>query len=75
MLRTSMTQKQYEVSNRNSSMQGFLLEHSSSEMPYIIKTMMKIITTKAKESMDTETHIQFSKISDAVIRMAEETRK
>jgi len=75
MLRTNMTQKQCEVSNENSTMYGFLPEHYSSEMPYIIRTMMKIITTKAKKSMDAETHIQFSKISDAVIRMAEETRK
>ena len=75
MLRTNMTQKQCEISNRNNPIHEFLLEHSSSEMPAIIKTMMKIITTKAKENMDIETHIQFSKISDAVIRMAEETRK
>ena len=72
MLRTSMAQKQYEVSKRNESMHRLSLEHSDLEPSSIIKTMMKVIKTRSKNSMDPETRAQFSKIADAVVRMAEE---
>jgi hypothetical protein len=75
MLRTSITQKQCEVSKRNELMPRFLLEHSSLEISSIIKTMMKIIKIKSKDIMDVETQVQFSKIADAVVRMAEEIRE
>jgi hypothetical protein len=75
MLRTSITQKQYEVSKTNDLMPRFSLEHYSLEPSSIIKTMMKIIKTKSKDSMDVETRVQFSKIADAVVRMAEEIRE
>ena len=74
MLRIT-TQKQCEVSQRNDLMKGFSLENSNLEPTSIIKTMMKIIRTKSKDSMDVETQVQFSKITDAVIRMAEEVRE
>ena len=72
MLRTSMAQKQYEVSKRNEIMYGLLSEHSDLEPSSIIKTMMKIIKTRSKNSMDSETQAQFSKIADAIVRMADE---
>ena len=72
MLRTSMAQKQYEVSKRNESMHRLSREHSDLEPLSIIKTMMKVIKTRSKNSMDPETRAQFSKIADAVVRMAEE---
>ncbi len=75
MLRTSITQKQCEISKKNELMPRFPLEHSSLEPSSIIKTMIKIIKTKSKDSMDVETRVQFSKIADAVIRMAEEIRE
>ncbi|MBI1829187.1 MAG: hypothetical protein HY222_07305 [Thaumarchaeota archaeon] len=75
MLRTTITQKQLGVSQRNESISGFSLEQTRFEPSYIIKTMMKIIKTKSKDSMDVETRMQFSKIADAVVRMAEEIRE
>lgn len=75
MLRTSITQKQCEVSQRNDLMVGFALECARLEPSSIIKTMMKIIKIKSKDSMDVETRVQFSKIADAVVRMAEEIRE
>ncbi len=75
MLRTTTAQKQCEVSQRNDLMKGFSLENSSLEPLSIIKTMMKIIRTKSIGSMNMETQVQFSKIADAVIRMAEEVRE
>jgi hypothetical protein len=75
MSRTSMTQKQYDVSQRNDLMKRFSLENSSLEPSSIIKIMMKIIRTKSKDSMNMETQVQFSKIADAVIRMVEEVRE
>ena len=75
MLRTSITQNQYKVSERNELMSRFLLEHANLEPSSIIKTMMKIIKTKSKDSMDTETRVQFSKIVDAIVRMADEIRE
>jgi len=75
MLRTTTTQKQCKGSQRNDLMRGFSLENSSVEPLSIIKTMMKVIRTKSMGSMNMETRVQFSKITDAVIRMAEEVRE
>ena len=75
MLRTTTTQKQCKSSQRNDLMRGFSLENSSVEPLSIIKTMMKVIRTKSMGSMNMETQVQFSKIADAVIRMAEEVRE
>ena len=75
MLRTSITQKQCEVSKRDDLMHRSSLEHSSLQPSSIIKTMMKIIKTKSKDSMDMETWMKFSKIADAVVRMTEEIRE
>lgn len=71
MLRTSTTQKQYGV-HRNKTMSEFYLEHAKLGPSSIIKTMLKIIKIKSKDSMNEETRIQFSKIVDAAIQMAEE---
>ncbi|MGI0027319.1 MAG: hypothetical protein ACREAD_05705 [Nitrosopumilaceae archaeon] len=73
MLRTSITQEQCEVPQRNQMISEFLPEHV--EPSYIIKTMIKIIKTKSKESMDKETRTQFSKITDAILRMTKEIRE
>jgi len=54
---------------------SIIQEHAQLEPASIIKTMIKIIKTKSKESMDEETHTQFSKIADAVLRMTEEIRE
>ncbi len=75
MLRSSTTQKQYEIFKRNEIMPGFSLEHSNLEPSSVIKTMMKIIKTKSNDSMDMETRIEFFKIADAVVRMVEEIRE
>ena len=75
MLRTSMPQKQHVFPKRNDLMSIFSSGHSIIEPPHIIKTMMKIIKTKSKDSMDMETQIQFFKIADAVLRMAEEVKE
>ena len=37
--------------------------------------MIKIIKINSKSKMDEATHKQFSKITDAVVRMAEEVKK
>ena len=75
MLRTTITQKQCTISKRSEPMSRYSLEHSSLEPLSIIKTMMKIIKTKSNDRMDVETQVQFSKIADAVIRIAEEIRE
>jgi hypothetical protein len=54
---------------------GYLLEQTILEPTSIIKTMVKIIKIKSKDSMDEETRTEFSKIADAVIRMADEIRE
>ena len=72
MLRTTITEKQYVIPHKNDPIFGFSFEHV--EPLSIIKTMMKIIKTKYKDSMDENTHVQFLKIADSVIRMAEETK-
>ena len=74
MSRISMTQKQYPISKRSDLTYGFSLEQSSLTTPHIIKTMMGIIQTESKDSMDVKTQLQFSRIADAVVRMAEEIR-
>ena len=72
MLGTNTGQKQCTVYQKNDPAPGFALKHTRLEVPYIIKTMMKVIKTKSKDSMDAETGAQFSNFADAVIRMAEE---
>jgi len=73
MIRTSITQKQYKVSQRNGLVTTFSREPASLEPSSIIKSMIKIIKTESKEDMDVKTHVQFSKIADAIVRMVEET--
>lgn len=70
-----MAQKQYMYSERSEIMSRFSLAHSGLEPSYVIKTMMNIIKTKYKDSMDVKTQIQFSKIADAIVRMVEEIRE
>jgi hypothetical protein len=71
MLRTGTPQKQYGI-HRNEMAYEFSLEHAKLGPSFIIKTMLKIIKIKSKDSMNEETRIQFSKIVDTVIQMAEE---
>ncbi len=54
---------------------GYLLDQTILEPSSIIKTMVRIIKIKSKDSMDEETRAEFSKIADAVIRMADEIRE
>ncbi len=75
MLRPNITQKQCEISQRNKLFLDVSLGYAILEPPFIIKTMMKIIKIKSKDSMDEKTHAEFSKIIDAVVRMAEEIRE
>ena len=75
MLRTSMPQKPRMFSKRSDLMSKFSPVHSSIDMSHIIKTMMKVIKTESEDTMDVETRMQFSKIADAVVRMAEEIRE
>lgn len=75
MLRTSMTQKQCEVTKSDIPMASYSLEHSNVEPLSIIKTMMKVMKAKSKNSMDVETRMQFSRFADAVVRMVEEIRE
>jgi hypothetical protein len=75
MLRINTTQKQCELSQRSNQLPGFSLEDSSFDQVSFIKTMLKIIKIKSRDSMDEETKAQFSKITDAVVQMAEEVRE
>ena len=75
MLRTNITQEQCALSKRNELVSRFSREQSSLMPLSIIKIMMKIMKTKSNDNMDVETQIQFSKIADAIIRMAEEIRE
>jgi len=75
MLRTSSAQKQYELPNRSKIMSGFSIDQSSLEPSSIIKTMMKIIRIESKDKMDVETRAQFSKITDAIVRMTDEIKE
>lgn len=75
MQRPSIKQKQCEILQRNKLVTGSSIGYAGLEPSSIIKSMMKIIKMGYKDSMDKETREQFSKISDAVIRMAEEIRE
>ena len=75
MLRTNTTQKQCELAQRNKQLLGFPLEDASFDPSSAIKTMLKIIKINSKDSMDEETKVQFSKITDAVVQMVEEIKK
>ncbi len=75
MQRPNITQKQYEVPQRNKLVTEVSTGYAGLEPSSIIKTMMKIIKMSSNDSMDKETREQFSKITDAVVRMAEEIRE
>ncbi|TLX83405.1 MAG: hypothetical protein E6L00_01015 [Thaumarchaeota archaeon] len=75
MQRPNITQKQYEIPQRNRLVTEVSIGFAGLEPSSIIKTMIKIIKMSSKDSMDKETRKQFSKITDAVIRMAEEIRE
>jgi len=75
MQRPNMTQKQYEIPQRDKLVTKVSTGYTGLEPSSIIKTMMKIIKMSFKDSMDKETREQFSKITDAVIRIAEEIRE
>ena len=75
MQRQNITQKQYEIPQRNKLVTKVSTGYTGLEPSSIIKTMMKIIKMSFKDSMDKETREQFSKITDAVIRIAEEIRE
>lgn len=74
MQRPNITQKQYEIPQRNKLVTKVSTGYTGLEPSSIIKTMMKIIKMSCKNSMDKETHEQFSRITDAVVRMVEEIR-
>ena len=75
MQRPNITQKQYEIPQRNRLVTEVSIGFAGLEPSSIIKTMIKIIKMSSKDSMDKETREQFSKITDAVIRMTEEIRE
>jgi hypothetical protein len=75
MPRSNITQKQYEIPQRNKLVAEVSAGYAGLEPSSIIKTMMKIIKMSSKDNMDKETREQFSKITDAVVRMAEEIRE
>jgi len=75
MLRTHLTQKQYEVPQRNVLTTTFSREHTVLEPSSIIKTMIKIIKIKTKENMGLETRMQFLWITDSILRMVEDIRE
>jgi len=75
MLRTRLTQEQYEVPQRNVLTTTFSREHTVLEPSSIIKTMIKIIKIKTKEDMGLETRIQFLWITDSILRMVEDIRE
>lgn len=75
MLRTSIEQNQFESSKGNKMSTIVLSEHNRSETSFIVKEMIKMIKIKSKNTMDDETRIHFSKITDSIVRMAEEIRQ
>ena len=75
MLRTRLTQKQYEVPHRSVLTTTFSREHTVLEPSSIIKTMIKIIKIKTKENMGLETRMQFLWITDSILRMVEDIRE
>jgi len=72
MSRTSITQKQHEVYQKNVLTSEFLDEPIVLEPSFVFKTMIKIIKIKTKETMDVETRMHFLKIADTVVRMIED---
>jgi len=75
MQRPNITQKQHELPQRNKLVTNVSIGCAGLEPSSIIKTMMKIIKMNSKDNMDKETREQFYKITDAVVRMAEEIRE
>ena len=75
MQRPNITQKQYEIPQRNKLVTKGSTGYTGLEPLSIIKTMMKIIKMNFKDSMDKETREQFSKITETVVRIAEEIRE
>ena len=76
MLRINPTQKQYEITQRNKQLMGFSPKDVVNCDPAsAIKTMLRIIKIKSRDSMDEETQVQFSKITKAVVRMVEEIKE
>ncbi len=75
MQRPNITQKQYDIPQRNKLVTKVSTGYTGLEPSSIIKTMMKIIKMSFKDSMDKETREQFSKITDVVVRIAEEIRE
>ena len=75
MQRPNLTQKQCEIPQRKKLVTESSIRYAGLEPSSIIKSMMKIIKMSSKNSMDKETREQFSKITDAVVRMTEEIRE
>jgi hypothetical protein len=75
MLRITPTQKQYEITQRNKQLVDFSLEDINCDPASAIKTMLRIIKIQSRDSMDEETRVQFSKITNAVVRMVEEIKE
>ncbi len=75
MLRQNITQNQCEIQQRNKLFSDVPLGCVILEPSFIIKIMVQIIKIKSKDSMDEKTHAVFSKITDAVVQMAEEIRE
>ena len=75
MARTNITQKQCEVHQRDRLVSMVSLECTRLELSYIVKTMIRIIKIKTKDSMNKETREQFSNITDAVVQMVDEIKK
>lgn len=71
----NITQKQWEFPQRNKLVTEISLEHTGLEPSSIIKILIKFIKMNSKDSMDEETRKQFFRITDAVVRMAEEIRE
>jgi len=72
MLRTNIAQNQLASTKRNKMMSMVVPEFNRSETSFIVKEMIKIIKIKSKDTMDDETRVQFSKITDSIVRMVEE---
>jgi len=75
MQRSNITQKQYDMPQPNKLITEVPVGCAGLEPASLIKTMMKIIKMSFKDSMDKETHKQFTNITDAIVRMAEDIRE
>jgi len=75
MQKSNITQRQHKMPQSNKLVTQVSTGCVGLEPSSIIKSMMKIIKMSFKDNMDKETHIQFSKITDAVVRMVEEIRE